>query len=615
VENAGSAYGLTPGSYDFADSERDAEERSRSAALRARIAILAAGPDPEPPGSAPPLDIAATVSEAVRASLPGLLQEAVRASIGDAIRDSVREEVGAAVSAALPGLVGQAAGDALAQQRSDVMDVVGRQVTELRAAVVANATMPSPGPDALLVEMASLRSDVARALDTIHQHVAEYVAERFSEIRVDLRSDINAEVTRGHAVVVDRIRRGLIGQVNEALLSIQSEFAATAQAHRANVSTLSEEVRGLVAEQIEAIRHASGEIDFLGDNLRSTLTAYADEQLAVLEAAADRSGGGVADLSADVRRQLETFSIRVAHELQNVVVAGRESLGSIGPSVRGDVQALTGAIRADVDALTGGVREDLEGLVVRLRREVETLAASVRTDVDGLTARTKADIERLGADVRSSLARDLEAAIVAAREGAVAGAGAAVERGVGELRSVVAATEQELAASRSEVALFSDRFAKAGQALLEHLAARDLLLEQARDELLAQLLTDLTSGMTGRDRSAAGARLSQITQRRRDARDAERWRAGRPPAPVLPADIKDENELVALLEAPLRAQAAGDPAETTGAAGGAAPGVTSAPLVAPELSMSPPPAAQRESEDSTADPTAPDTFGPPTPSW
>lgn len=527
MENVGTGRGLTASAVEFAD----AEERSRAAALRARIAILAAGGEPEePPAPAPAVDVAAAVSATVRELLPGLLR--------DGVRETVRGEVQAAVSAALPGLLAPVVDEALRRQRDDVIDVVSRQVTELRASAVANATMPALGPDALLVEMVSLRSDVARSVGEIHQRIAEYVAERFAAVRSEIRADLAAEVSAGHGVVVDRIRRSLSGQVGAALAPIQEEFTATAQAHRAQVGNLSDEARTLVGEQVEVLRDAADEIEFLGESLRSTLTAYADEQLAVLEGAADRSAVVVADLSDAVAHQLEEFSARVAKELHEVVVAGRESLGAIGPSVRGDVQAVTGAVRSDVETLTGSVHTDLEQLAARVRR-----------DVEGLTSRARDDLGRLVEDVRVTLASDLEVAVAAAREGAVAATGEAVERGVAELREAVAGTGEEIAANRSEVELFSDRFNRAGRALLDHLAARDLLLEQARDELVAVMLADLTAGMSERDRSAAGRRLTQIAQRRRDARDAERWRAGRPVAPAYPADVSDEQQLVSMLDA------------------------------------------------------------------
>jgi len=597
VENAGAGpvrSGLTPGPFEF-PSQADREEPARPS-IRERLALLAgtvgtAG-EPEPAPAAPAaeaVDQAATirsaVEDAIRDLLPGVLQQ------------TLQETVRAAVD------------QALAQQRTGVVDVIDEYVTELRASAVSSAAMPdgavAPGPDPVSIELAAIRADTARALDTIYQHLAEYIAERFSEVRAELRSDMSAEVTSGYAIVVDRLRRGLTGQVGEALLSIQSEFAGMTQAHRASVGALSEEVRELVAEHIEGLRRASGEIDFLGDNLRSTLTAYADEQLAVLEASADRSSTGVVDLSRDVQAQLSDLVARIGRDLQEVAVAGRESLGSIGPSVRGDVAAATTAIRTDVEMLTGGVRDDLDQHAARIRRDLDTLASTVKTDIDGLLTRTKAELARLVTEVRSSLAVDFQSATAAARDAAVASVEAAVERRLGDLRAPVEAAEDQLAATRSEVALFSDRFAKVGHAFLDHLAARDLLLEHARDELLDSLLRDLTAGMSERDRSAAKNRLTELVQRRRDARDAERWRTGVPAVPKFPAGVQDESDLAALLDTPPRQpevtgqppaarsaleaddaareaarRSAGDPSDGAGH-GGDPTAVTSAPIVPP----------------------------------
>jgi Skp family chaperone for outer membrane proteins len=555
VENAGTGQRLTPSAVDVAD----AEERSRSAALRARIAILAAGPDPEPVLSGPLPDLSSAVGQAVRDVLPAV----------------VRDEVRLAVSAALPGLLAPIVAEAFRQQRDDIVGVVSREVTELRASVVANAALPSLSPDALLVEMVSLRADVVRALDTTHQQLTNRVTEHFAAIRADLRSDINSEVAAGTASVAERIRRSLGGQIGAALSPVREEFEATAESHRADVSNLADEVRSSIVEQLDTLRAAVDEIDHLGENLRSTLTAYADEQLAVLESTADRGGTDLADLSDNVQSQLEEFAGRVAGDLETIIAAGRESLAAVGPSVRGDVQSVTSLVRTDVEALTAAVHTDVEQLATRVRRETDALAAAVRGDVESLVASARADLTELTTEVRTTLATELAAAIESSRDGAVQGVTAAVETGIEHVRGVVSATEQEIAANRSEVALFSDRFTRAGKALLDHLAARDLLLEQARDALLAELLADLISGMNDRDRGAAIRRLTQVTQRRRDARDAERWREGRPAAPKFPADVESEHELVALLDtaAPLP-----DTSLEAGLAD-AADVVTSAPMV------------------------------------
>ncbi|HZG94120.1 MAG TPA: hypothetical protein VEZ46_05355 [Mycobacteriales bacterium] len=72
------------------------------------------------------------------------------------------------------------------------------------------------------------------------------------------------------------------------------------------------------------------------------------------------------------------------------------------------------------------------------------------------------------------------------------------------------------------------RIETSGAAMVRYLDERDLALEAERDRLLREVLEDFADTLGARERRTVARRLIGVVDRRRDARDANRWRRANP---------------------------------------------------------------------------------------
>jgi hypothetical protein len=239
---------------------------------------------------------------------------------------------------------------------------------------------------------------------------------------------------------------------------------------------------------------------------------------------------------------------------------GADQAGTSLAAAREQLEAGAEAQRADLSALADGVRDDVETALGQLQHHLATLSRGIQDGLGEGMARLEDRAATLTVQGQT-----------AALEPLVEGAREAVSSVMADVRAVVADQRQQLAGLRGDVQLVADRLVGAGQALVEHLAGRDLRLERARDELAGRLLADLLTGLPARERETAVRRAAGLLQRRRETRDATRWREGMTPEPNLPAEVADEDELLRLIDARR-------PAAATSAATPAAPTTEFAPL-------------------------------------
>ena len=482
------------------------DERARTDALRARIAVLAAGPDEDPLGDyadqVRKRDIQAAVEATLREVLPELLREHFAVA---AAAPPVDDSGLAARLSALQDAVGKLAGqlDALAAPRSAAPPAAGID------AAAADATADQVS-DQMLGEFESLRGDLAGALEYVQAQLNERTEAGFARTERAL----------------DELRRAPDDAVT-------TELAAAVTAARQEVETARRDL----------------------DEARVGLTRTAGEL--------DSSRGALTAAAGQVQEQVTGRLAALDDRLETTSATTREQLMAMLAPLRDDVLAAAESSAADSRALSDGVRADLDAMFVDLRERLGTLSNEV---------------------------------LATARDGAHEQARAAIEATVVQLSGVVADAEREVTTSRLELQRLSDRVVAAGRALVDHLAGRELLLEQVRHEMAAELVTELAAGMTDRDRQAASKRMAGLLQRRRDQRDAQRWREGRPAVPSLPPDVSDENELLALLDlstapaddaGPGRSRAPEPDAATTAALGPVGVELVAAPGPAPELSEEP----------------------------
>jgi hypothetical protein len=183
------------------------------------------------------------------------------------------------------------------------------------------------------------------------------------------------------------------------------------------------------------------------------------------------------------------------------------------------------AVSRRVDALVSGATDPpaptplpaarLDALEARLAHIDETLAGlgtGLEALSSGLASAGESADGALGAQM-SALRGDLADAIEELRgqvESCVSEAGGAVEAALEADRTKSAA---DLAATRAELS-----------ELVGYLAERDRWLEHERDRVLHEVLAEFAQGLSGRRRRALSGRLHEIVERRRDARDAQRYR-------------------------------------------------------------------------------------------
>jgi hypothetical protein len=103
----------------------------------------------------------------------------------------------------------------------------------------------------------------------------------------------------------------------------------------------------------------------------------------------------------------------------------------------------------------------------------------------------------------------------------------------------------------------TDRLVAAGQALLAYLGERDRWLERERDRVLHEVLDEFAEGLSAKERKAVASRVGEALDRRRDVRDAARYRRtqdGQPAVeiPPIPSEIAELSQPVIPIKVPVR---------------------------------------------------------------
>src|SRR4051812_6701433 len=251
--------------------------------------------------------------------------------------------------------------------------------------------------------------------------------------------------------------------------------------------------------------------------------------------------GDLADALEEVRDRISTLLATSTDSITGALEEQRTSFAESSRVLREDVLDRVEQSRADVLSSL----DDLRAGVSSAARAGEDTGGRLRelAEVIGSLYATIGEL-RIEWDARS------EAAVVSAREAAEAATAefrAEVDVMMGTAR---AAMDRQTAAVDESAATLNGGVAKlvtAGESLLGYLAVRDQLLEQERDRVLHEALEAFAAGLSPKERRATAARLSDVLDRRRDSRDAERWRrtAAGSPAVAIPTPPDD---LAALAE-------------------------------------------------------------------
>ena len=224
----------------------------------------------------------------------------------------------------------------------------------------------------------------------------------------------------------------------------------------------------------------------LTDRVDATRDNAIEARLSALEAAISRLQDAVIDGFADV-------SSRVADE--------------VGGALSRVEQANT-AVRAGFTADLAAVRSDLADAL----EEVEQHGATAHSVLEAVQNEVKSGLD----DMSQALTGQL-----------------------GAIRGVTGTLDGS-----------TDRLVGAGQALLAYLGERDQWLERERDRVLHDVLEEFAAGLSGRGRRSLTGRMREVVDRRRDARDAERFRRTQEGAAVI--EIPSVPPELAVLSEPIK---------------------------------------------------------------
>jgi hypothetical protein len=208
----------------------------------------------------------------------------------------------------------------------------------------------------------------------------------------------------------------------------------------------------------------------------------------------------------------------------------------------GTLEALeraTVATRDDVDNQLNELRSDFADAIDEVRQHVETTVTTSGESVAGALADMQGEwrprVDAVVEDGRTA-ARSVLTEIQTE-----------VQRAMSDLRDALDGQVGAIGTVTGYLSGGTDRLVAAGQSLLAYLGERDRLLERERDRVLHEVLDEFAEGLSARERRAVASRVGEAVDRRRDARDAARFRKTADPDPEVPA----VPSLVARLAEPL----------------------------------------------------------------
>jgi archaellum component FlaC len=429
-----------------------------------------------------------------------------------------------------------------------------------------------------------------RAAETAANDTRSVLEERLAAVE---------DTIDGLAENIEAITRDSIGTATERIRQLDTHLGGIGDSLSEAVATGHGETRGHVESLAIQLRDTV-ETAFSGLDLRLNHDREAGEDRltalnAVLEAFQTSAEGRLAELEAVIGSGLTDARDALMAELTSTL----EQLTQANGDTRTLVEEETGALRADLADALEEVRDRISTLMTSSAESITSALDEQRTTFSETARVLREDVldrvEESRADVLSSLDELRAGTSAAARHGEETGGRlrelaeviGSLYATIGELRiewdarseaAVASAREAALAATaefRAEVdvmmanarsamdrqaaavddagAMLNGGVAKlvtAGEALLGYLAHRDQLLEQERDRVLHDALDAFAAGLSAKDRRTTASRLSDVIDRRRDARDADRWRRSAEGSPAV--DVPTPPEDLAALVDPIR---------------------------------------------------------------
>jgi uncharacterized phage infection (PIP) family protein YhgE len=426
--------------------------------------------------------------------------------------------------------------------------------------LITTSEEPSPPPpfgaeiEARLANVEDTLDRVAERLEAANRGSLASGVERLDQIdaRIGLLIEKDApERTRstqlaafGEAVTeaLDEVSTGVqdgLTQLSEILrTSLEAQRSAlelqTGQLEPAVSGAISRDLAPVVeraVEQVLSARLSAALVEAVEAVAPGVMIAATGPALVALQEEARENEHRVVDGVEMVRtlvEQIQRDALTVVEDIRTALAADREGARVDAVEVRVEAAAADQLARDEMlDAVAEAVAE------IRAAAAEELHAGSALT-------------RRLVEDVTEAAARATEELSVAARE---------------QLAAVAVALESSTAAfdgACSSLERIEARFGSAGMALVSYLAERDADLEEIRDRTLRDVLEEFGAGLKNDERRKLSAQVAAAVDRRRDTRDAERWRTTGsggtvPAAPAFdPAAAAEIEAIVTVTKAPVK---------------------------------------------------------------
>ena len=428
---------------------------------------------------------------------------------------------------------------------SEVSFDLVRRIEQLAQHARADEAAAAAGVDALRGDLTALRSEVrllrtdvgslttsARAEE--HRSSLEERLAALEDALAGLSEQVEALAREGAHETTDRLvtladdlvtlrerQDTLAGSVSSAL----GQLGATVDR---SLGTLSSSLSGAVADSREVQgAHVDAAVARLAGELSNELPTrpYLEEELAALR-------NDLADALEEVREKIEGHTDRNAQGIEAALGAHRDALAAQVAADR--LSGLTTAIeglRADSQAAAASAAATaarLDGVDSSLE-ETSAILAALRSEWSKRTAEVVRDARTAG-----------EAAVAAMQERfdeTLAEVRGSLDNNVALFREALTHTVSAVEDARAELTDGTERLSVAGRGLLGYLAERDRALEEERDRIVHDVLDEFATGLSAKERRALSGRVGEALDRRRDSRDAARWRehGGRPLPEVPPA--------------------------------------------------------------------------------
>ena len=445
----------------------------------------------------------------VTAQLDGLLP-AVDGSLQE-VRAEFRELGASVVSAQV---------EAVAENGEALRTAVASLSTELGASVQAQGEQVAGRFDAMQDGLTSRFDALCEELDRTTGSFAIDGVERSAELR-GLHERARSEL--------GELRGELAGRLDELATSLGGRVLTLETAFQGRIAELEATVASRLAEVGAEVGESTARSRESLDRLQA-LTSLAERQRAEAEQALEALRVGVAASGDDLRTQLLAAT---AERLE----ANEQRLSGLGQRIDGFDAALTGStslLSGRLDALG----EAVTGTGEQTARVTEGLSA-VRASTTDLQ-------QTVGGfrDEWPTRTFEVVQGAKAVADGVVRDVRVEMQAQMDRVRVELARVVEGVAGAGHELDAGTERLSQAGHALLDYLDQRDRLLEAERDRVLHDILDAFASGLSSRERVALSGRVSDALTRRRDARDAQRYREVAGPslpgsAGELPDRVKD----------------------------------------------------------------------------